>query len=519
MHRQSRSRCARLCLVATLLATPVLAAEDQSFDVFEYRVLGNSVLPARVIEAAVYPFLGEKKNLQVVQQARDALTAAYRNAGYGTVFVDIPEQSVDEGIVRLKVTEGRVERVRVAGAKYYSERRIRDGVPSIKQGEVPQLPALQSDLARLAGEARDRQITPLLKAGSEPGTVAVDLNVKDQLPLHASLAVDNRYTADTSRERLTAVLSYENLWQRGDSVSLQYQTSPERTSEVRLWALTYLGRTWTPNLTWSAYAIRSDSNVAAIGTLSVIGNGRIFGTRLTDAWSPSITSWSSLSFGADYKDFGQTVNLADGASESPIHYLLWSLQYTLGMQHPSFGANGSVGLSFGLRDVVGKDAEFDFNRYNAQANFAYLRGGGALTYRFWREAAISLRYGFQYAPEPLITNEQFAIGGVDSVRGYLEAESLGDAGVNGGLEVRAPPLVLREARIVGYLFADAAGIRVDQPLPEQTSRLALYSAGVGLRASPFTGLDLALDLADPLNDGPRTRRNSLRVDFSLRYGR
>ena len=78
------------------------------FNIFEFRVLGNSTLPAPIVEAAVYPFLGEQRTFSSVEQARDALVAAYRAAGLGTVLVDIPEQTVDDGVVRLQVTEGRI---------------------------------------------------------------------------------------------------------------------------------------------------------------------------------------------------------------------------------------------------------------------------------------------------------------------------------------------------------------------------------------------------------------------------
>src|SRR5262245_35947781 len=98
------------CLLSVaLLSVGAHAQETENhFDVFEYRVLGNTVLPTQSVERAVYPHLGEKRTLKDVEEARVALEKAYRDAGFGTVFVDIPEQDVDHGIVRLKVTEGKL---------------------------------------------------------------------------------------------------------------------------------------------------------------------------------------------------------------------------------------------------------------------------------------------------------------------------------------------------------------------------------------------------------------------------
>ena len=67
------------------------------------------MLPRPAIERAVYPFLGPDRTIDTVKQAADALEKAYKDAGYGAVFVDIPEQEVADGLVRLKVTEGKLE--------------------------------------------------------------------------------------------------------------------------------------------------------------------------------------------------------------------------------------------------------------------------------------------------------------------------------------------------------------------------------------------------------------------------
>src|SRR5580700_1637897 len=96
-------------------STSAPVAAKPTFDIQEFRVLGNHLLAAVVIERAVYPYLGPAGTIETVKQAADALEKAYQDSGYGTVFVDIPEQQVDDGIVRLKVTEGVLERVHVRG--------------------------------------------------------------------------------------------------------------------------------------------------------------------------------------------------------------------------------------------------------------------------------------------------------------------------------------------------------------------------------------------------------------------
>ena len=124
-------------LLVTAGAQPAFADEAENaaaqrlVDVNEYFVRGNTVLDARAIEEAVYPFLGPQKALSDIEGARDALQKAYQERGYQSVFVELPEQAVADGIVYLQVSETKVGRVRVVGAKHYSPLDIRDNVPAL----------------------------------------------------------------------------------------------------------------------------------------------------------------------------------------------------------------------------------------------------------------------------------------------------------------------------------------------------------------------------------------------------
>jgi hemolysin activation/secretion protein len=500
-------------------ATPAAAgAGQETFPIVEFRILGNHVLERKAVEGAVYPFLGPNRNFDTVVKAQEALAAAYRAAGFGTVLIDVPEQSVDDGVVRLKVTEGQIGRVRVEGAKYYSDRQILAALPAIKPGTVPSLPQLQDELGHLAAQARDREITPVLKAGSAPGLVDVDLKVKDRLPLHGSLAVDNRYSADTTHTRLTANLSYDNAFQRNESLAFTYQISPEDPSQVRLWFLSYTGHLPAPDWDWNVYAIHSDSNVAALGTLSVIGNGRIYGAHAVHSFGGSANSVSSFNFGADYKDFPQDILLPGGVSaETPIHYVLWSAQVATTRLRERYDLAGNLSVNFGLGGIAGNDAEFEFKRYGASASFAYLRGSGSATWRFWRGFAVVGRTEFQYTDAPLVSNEQFTLGGLDTVRGYLEAEELVDAGIAGSLELHSPKLTLGRTETLGYLFYDRGIGMLQQPLPSEIEnglvRFDLASFGVGLQLTAFRLLHANLAFADPLITGSRTQRGDSRLLF------
>ena len=283
-----------------------------SFDIMEYAVEGNTRLPDIAIERAVTPFLGEAKDLRAVEAARAALETAYRDAGYLTVVVSIPEQDVGGGVVTLSVLEGQVERLRVKGAEYHLPSGIRAQLPELAAGNVPYFPEVQRQLDVL-NRGADLKATPVLKAGKSPGMVEVQLEVDDGLPLHGSVDLNNRQSANTTALRLSGAVRYDNLWQRGHSASLTMQTSPEKTDEVRTLAGTYVLPVNDRGHALALYSVFSRSKFATISGspgLSMLGNSDIYGLRYALPLPGYANVSQSLSAGIDYKDIQQTVVVA-----------------------------------------------------------------------------------------------------------------------------------------------------------------------------------------------------------------
>src|SRR5262249_49403555 len=149
-------------------------------------------------------------------------------------------------------------------------------VPALAEGAAPNFTEMQTQLAQLS-RGSDRRVTPVLKQGSAPGTVQLELNVEDQLPLHGNVELNDRYSPNTTHLRLQGMLRYDNLWQKDHSLSLNAQTSPEDTSQVKVLSASYLMPTGTGGSLLALYGVNSRSNVATVGSLAVIGNGSIVG--------------------------------------------------------------------------------------------------------------------------------------------------------------------------------------------------------------------------------------------------
>jgi hemolysin activation/secretion protein len=517
------------------MSKPAAAGAEQHFNVLEYRVVGNTVLGVRDIERVLYPLLGLDKVLKDVEGARTALESLYHDRGYGTVFVDIPPQTVSDGIVRLRVTEGRVEREQISGAHFFPERDVIAALPSAKPGTVLQLSTLQAELAAVNQQTPDRSVVPVLKAGSAPGTVDLALKVNDNLPLHGSLELNNQASLDTDSLRAVASLTYADMFRRLDSFSLQYQTTPQQFSQVRVFAANYVWHPFESGLQPSVQYINSNSNVSAVGTLGVLGIGEITGLRLAYPFVTDPGSNQSLTFGFDYKHFRNLINQnATTAISTPISYGNLSFAYAGLWRSDHLLTTLSTSANAGPRGAVNNSTAFANDRYRARANYFYLRSDLAFDLRLPADFRLRLRVAGQAAAEPLITNENFSVAGADGVRGYLESEVLGDKGVKETLQLTTPGWH-GFGRVLGdaYTFFDTGRTWVLGSLACEPSGTGLHlrSWGGGFDILPgekITGsltwakaLDSATVLGSTATDGcpasgPATLAGQSRVLFVLR---
>lgn len=497
------------------------AAADPStprFDVLEYRVEGNSVLPVESIERAVYPFMGERRTVDDVESARLALEAAYRNAGYGTVVVDTPEQRITDGVVTLQVLQAPVSRLRVVGAQYYSQGRILDKVPALVEGGVPNFKEVTAQLATVNRSA-DRRVTPLLRPGKAPGTTEVDLTVEDKFPLHGSLELNNKSSPNTTETRLQASLRYDNLWQREHSISGQVQVSPEDTSEVKVFSGSYTVPTGSGLLVFS-YTRSNSSTVAGVGSTTIFGRGSIYGLRSIWLLDGTETLNHSITLSADYKDFMESISVGSNAGFStPIHYLPLGASYAATMVDKDGYWQTGGGLTFALRGMASSQSQFDDKRFKAQNNFAILKLNVARTQNLPRGFTLYGSLEGQLSDQPLISNEQFVAGGVDSVRGYLEAQAVGDKALRGSIELRTDNLAREAWRgwlgdLRAHAFVDGAELWLNKPLPGQASSSRLISVGLGLRVRALDHASLSFNLAWPLHDAGSTRKGDPRLQAS-----
>ena len=108
------------------------------------------------------------------------------------------------------------------------------------------------------------------------------------------------------------------------------------------------------------------------------------------------------------------------------------------------------------------------------------------TYTNW---PMSIRANGQWASEPLLSNEQFGAGGVNSVRGYHEGEVFGDSGWHLSAEQQTPPHVVgmvygnTPLTVRGSVYMDYARTFLIDPPPGASGDVSLWGTGFGWTAA------------------------------------
>jgi hemolysin activation/secretion protein len=505
----------------------------------KYLVSGNTVLaPGQLgqILTNLPAAFGTNVSLADIRAELADLQMAYRERGFVTVSVGLPQQKLTNDTVKIKVTEGRLADIKVQGNKYYRTENVLRALPSLHTNMLLNSHVFQRELDE-ANANRNRQIYPVIGPGLEPGTSELTLKVKDRLPLHARVEINNETTPGTPDSRVAFNSQYDNLWQLEHQIGISYSFSPinygtantyyfspldlPQIANESVYYRLPLGRpvsvqqqiddssgrfgynevthqfqmpppSGRPELTIYGSRATTDSGISLdapqfITTTSLQqlglqtadetvtlnqGLGFKFSLPLPELKRIS----STLTFGADYKHY------QSGSISSDVFYNLVNTTNAAGSQEEFGGVDYSqqqvqtaqvdyfpvnLGISGSAPDSYGItffNAQANFNvatvghmgsvtqqagtnsvvvpgvayAPNAADNYFTAQMGASREQRIYKDWTALLRADGQWASTPLFSNEQYAMGGLAGVRGYMSGNAYGDTGWRVMLEPRTP---------------------------------------------------------------------------------
>jgi hypothetical protein len=249
-----------------------------------------------------------------------------------------------------------------------------------------------------------------------------------------------------------------------------------------------------------------------------------FGTNLT-----YFTLYALDQFGNPVKLTNQTIRLPSNTRASLDYLPLswgWSAFRPDKLGVTSFSLNQNIFLA-GLASARTNFQVVAASR-DAGGNYTTLTAGLTRRQNLPDDWSLLLRANGQWASEPLINNEQFALGGTAGVRGYEEGEVYGDDGWRVMFDVNAPPIQIGELPVSDrgegipvYLrcswFMDCGETwLIDRPAPLGLAYNE-WGTGLGFYLTAGEHFDARLTLAWALHNTPAAYVGETRAYFSVGF--
>lgn len=489
-----------------------------------FRFTGNTVFSTARLEQLSTTYLNRPLSFAELGQLRDAITQLYVSNGYGTSGAYIPMQTSRDGVVEIRILEGRLADVSVdvngrLQPFYIRSRLLRAG------GGVLNIPRLLEELQLLQANPLIKTITANLAPSPEPGMSILQVKAVSNRSFQITAAMDNGRNPQTGSFRRGIDLSEANVTGYGDRLAATYRNS-DGSNDLQLSYQTPLGNSDLA-LTASYRGLYSWIVEEPLNVLNIYSRYKQWFVGLRQPIIRRLSGELALGLNLNKQD-NQGLYLqglpfpgrgVDPNGESRVTTLSFSQDWTHRSNRDVLALRSefAVGLQ-GLDTTTPYDYGIDPN--SPDPGFLLWRADGQYLRQLAQDTVLIVRSRVQVAHDPLPSVEQFGLGGLGSVQGYQTNSLLTDSGLFGSLEVALPLLRSKTDKQLLQLVPFAAiGYGWDAGSTQPGVNL-LYSIGAGLQLSLGEQFYGRLDYAQRLGPTPYLISNATQdqaILFTVRY--
>jgi hemolysin activation/secretion protein len=500
----------------------------------EFQFTGNHVYSSGTLGDLLKKYTGREISADELEAARQIVTLYYVSHGYINSGAILPDQDPKNGVILFQVVEGRLTKVEVTGQHWFQTWWLRNEMRRAA-GDPLNFNDLKTGMQVLRENPNIAQVNAELQPGGVPGESTLKMEVKDQMPFHFSVEFNNYRPPSVGSTVAEVHASDTNLTGNNDPLVVTYGIVNSDHDGFEFSQLDNIGADYRfPISPWgTTMELGADRNNA--GIIQLPFNQLDITSKLTEyhlsVHQPVFeTAQRSLilTFAVDDRRnetslFGQPFSLSPGAVNGVEQVFVprFIQEFVDRSQVHVFSLRSQLSVGLGLFNSTSNAGPPDGHFVDWLGQAQYVRRLADT------DNLLVLRLGGQLADRPLLSLEQFELGGISSVRGYLENQALRDNGVTSSLEVRLPLLKDKDHNAlvalapftdfgVGWNNIETTGPGAANNLGRQG--VAMPSVGIGLLVNPTKYVSGQIYWGDPLNRKQVSDGNGFQyqgIEFSL----
>ena len=501
---------------------------------------GNQVFSSESFRDLYANQLGKEVSLAEIYELGQQITQKYRDAGYLLARAIVPPQDVTDGKLKLQILEGDLSRFDIQT----DSDDVRNAITPLAEKLIAEKPITSATIERyllLMNDLPGLKVRSVLAPSPDkPGSAAITL-IAERSRIQASAGIDTYGNSYIGPERLSANVIVNGLVDAKDALNVSTLFAPDH-EELAYGALGYSraldAEGTTLGLTASEVKTKPSLPLSLGGALKPEGEATNLGISVMHPFIRSrLVNWSTDG-GLDFSRNKTTYAPGLSAIETTDDQRVLNLNNVVSLSDELRGYNRlQLGLRKGL-DIAGASQEGEANLSRARGNPEFFKVTGEVSrlQGLWGPFSLLTSAQGQWANDPLLSSEQYGVGGQLYGRGFDASEITGDEGAAGKVELIWQPEttginrwfsqslhasstdILSAMQI--YAFYDGGVIWNIDPVVGQDKRQSLTSTGVGSRFTLMDRLSGDIFFAMPLTNEVASRaddkRDDWRMQFSLR---
>ncbi|MBD2512384.1 ShlB/FhaC/HecB family hemolysin secretion/activation protein [Nostoc muscorum FACHB-395] len=406
---------------------------------------GNTVLSTQQLESVVASYTGREIAFSELLEARTAVTRLYTEQGYltsGAFFPVKENQAITAigGVVTIQIVEGKLEKINVMGSarlQNYIRERLRTNTTEVFNSKH-----LLTALQLLQTDPLVEKISTVIDKGSQLSTSVLNVTVQARQPFRIEAFLDNSRSPAIGSFQRRVELSNANLLGLGDRLSLGYRNTEGSNTLTADYSIPLNSQ----NGTVQFFYANSSANVIErpFSRLDILSDARAYEVTLRQPIlrqaSPNSTQEFALGLTASrLESESSLLNTpfplsagADSKGRTRIFALRFFQEWTQRTRQGALLARSQFNLGVGAIDATVNDSAPDSRFFSWRGQASWLQRLAA------NGTSLVVRADIQLASRPLVPLEQFANGGINSVRGYRQDTFLSDNGALLSIEARIP---------------------------------------------------------------------------------